>query len=342
MRFCIDISWMCSILANMRQTDTKEAYINQITEICGVSRSTIFRFMAGEQVRESSRKKITEAMASLDGKNEGAEDSPLKEIAVSINSPDFDIFKGNSEALSGILEQATTLGIPVRLERDLSPEKREGVGVVIVGKHGSVLMDECTLLKSQQVPFVVVNRMIADRNVSYAAVDNVACGRDMADHLISEGYKRIAFWGEQTTMVSRAKLEGYKEALSEHGIPYDPDLVVTDVDAHPLPEAFSSFMALPSKPDAFMTMDDETALKVIRIAVTNGISVPGDLAVSGMNDIDASKNVMPSISSISISFRKLGAYAVDILVDLAKEPDKLSEKVVINHRLMIRDSTKRG
>ncbi len=314
---------------------TKEQYLQKLTEMTGISRATIFRHLSGSGVKESTRIKLNEAMEKL-GMNRSEKSF---EIIVSINSHDFDIFKGNSEALAAILEEASLKGIPVRLMRDASPNGLDGAGVIVLGKHTDELMDEINSLKKTKVPFVVINRIIPDPAVSYVAAENREAAYEMTSHLIEQGAESIAFWGEQRTMVSRDKLEGVKAAIEDAGLSLSSSFFFTDTDKVSLDDAIACILSSPVRPGAFFTMDDETALLVIRAFITRGIRVPGDILVSGMNDLDSSKNVVPSISSVHIDFRKFGVLAVDILDKLHNNSDISSIKAIVKHQLVIRDST---
>ena len=333
--FKFDISFFVSYTVSMKDQMTKEQYIEKLTEMTGISRATIFRHLAGSGVKESTRIRLNEAMEKI-GMNRSEKSF---EIIVSINSHDFDIFKGNSEALAAILEEASQKGIPVRLMRDASPKGEDGVGVIVLGKHTDELMNEVNYLKKAGVPFVVINRMIQDPDVSYVAAENRLAAYDMTQHLIAQGAKRIAFWGEQETMVSRDKLEGVKSAITDAGLPLSDSVFFTDTKKVTLDDAITSVLSSPVRPDAFFTMDDETALLAIRAFITRGVRVPEDILVSGMNDLDSSKNVVPSISSVHIDFRRFGVLAVDILDRLHKGSDISSMKTIVKHKLVIRDST---
>lgn len=314
---------------------SKKEYIEKLTQMTGISRATIFRHLSGSGVKESTRIKLNDAMEKL-GMNRSERSF---EIIVSINSHDFDIFKGNSEALAAVLEEASLKGIPVRLMRDASPKGNEGAGVIVLGKHTDELMNEVSSLKKSRVPFVVINRIIPDPAVSYVAAENRDASYDMTRHLIERGAKSIAFWGEQRTMVSRDKLSGVKAAITDAGLSLSDSYFFTDTENVTLEDAINKILALSKRPDAFFTMDDETALLVIRAFLTRGIKVGTDILVSGMNDLDSSKNVVPSISSVHIDFRKFGALAVDILDKLHNNRDISSIKTIVRHELVIRDST---
>jgi len=329
----------------MDQRQTKEDEIQRIVQLSGISRSTIFRYFAGKRIRFSSQQSIEEALLEIKkensistGRADLSETENTKEVVVSINSSTFDQFQGNSEALSGIIDEAGRQNVRVRLERDMKTD-RLGVGVIILGKHDPEESEECSFLSTEHIPFIVVNRMLEEEHTSYVASNVYACARDVCRHLIDEGCHRIMFWGEQNTRVSRDKFKGYCSALEGAGIPFDRQLVFSD--EIPLPDVFSQISTMEPSPDAFLFMDDETATVALRLAVENGLRVPQDLAISGMNDLGSSKSIIPSLTSVRIPFRKLGMLALDMLLRKISDPDLLAVKITVRHELIIRDSTRR-
>ncbi|MCH3908496.1 MAG: LacI family transcriptional regulator [Sphaerochaeta sp.] len=321
---------------------TKEDDIQEIIRISGVSRSTIFRYLAGKGIRSSSRECIEEAMQMLQGR-EGkqrlapATETETQEIIVSINTTTFDQFQGNSEALAGVMEEAGNRNVHIRLERDMQAD-RFGKGVIVLGKHDPEETQECELLKALHKPFVVINRMIEDPCVSYVASDVNRCAYDVCTHLLSTGKRRILFWGEQETRVSRDKFRGYRKALQDQGIPFDPSLVFDEKT--PLEEVFSRFSQMQSRPDALLCMDDETATVAIRLAVEQGLRIPKEFSISGMNDLGSSKSIIPSLTSVRIPFRKLGTLALRTVLELMNNPFMKAAKITVCHDLVIRDSTR--
>ena len=331
----------------MEQRQTKEEEIQQITEISGVSRSTIFRYLAGKKIRYSSQQGIEQALQQIKQQHASSHTSEdnmqqtasTTEIIVSINTSTFDQFQGNSEALSGIIEESGRQNVRIRLERDMKSDSL-GSGVIILGKHDPEETEECEMLRSSGIPFVVINRMIEEKHTSYVASNVEACGYDVCMHLISQGCKRILFWGEQETRVSRDKFKGYCRALQDSGIAFDQSLVFSNTT--PLAEMFRKISGISPRPDAFMSMDDETATVAIRLAVENNLRIPQDIAISGMNDLGSSKSIIPSLTSVRIPFRKLGTLALQTLLRNISDPDMMAEKITVRHELIVRDSTRRN
>lgn len=316
----------------------KEEEIQKIVSISGVSRSTVFRYLAGKQIRESSRKAIIEAQNTIREQAVEGDHQGSKEIVVSIDPTIFDIFHGNSEVLAGIMDEAGVHNTRISIERDYHNEL-SAAGVILVGKHDPEESDEIRMLKEAGIPFVVVNRMIEDEKVSYVSANVFSCAYDMCQHLFSQGCSRIAFWGELETRVSKDKFNGYKEALTENGC-YDESLVFSD--KVPLERMFDEFLSMKNPPDAFLSMDDETATRALRIAYEKGLHVPDSFFISGMNDLGSSQNIIPSLTSAHIDFRKLGKLALGTLLRLIQDPEVLAIKTTVRHRIIVRDSTRRA
>ena len=86
-------------------------------------------------------------------------------------------------------------------------------------------------------------------------------------------------------------------------------------------------------------MDDNTALRIARLAFEHNLTIPYDLGVSGMNDLDTVRNSTPSLSSVKIDFREIGRESVNSLLKLLDSTSLRAIKLIMNHKLMIRDST---
>ena len=317
--------------------ESKEKYISHICKISGLSRSTVFRYFSNKRIKDSSIAKIKTAIATI--QNTTNNDF---EIIVPIDSTNGDVFKGHKEIIAGIIEQASSLGYSVKFQQEnsINTENIGKFGLILLGNYSINFNADFSVLLENKIPFITINRIDDDLNINYVAVDVYQGSVDMVNHLLDNGYNRIAFWGEQNDFSKKRKLDGLKDTLRKHNIPIDDSLIETNTLEHPLEETFTRMMKSPNRPNAFLTMDDETALKVIKLAFLNDIKVPEELAVAGMNDIEFSEDTIPSISSIHFPFKSLGILAVNALKLLLEENNVSTIKVIVKHWLIERDSTK--
>jgi DNA-binding LacI/PurR family transcriptional regulator len=313
---------------------TKEVLVEQIMTYSGVSRSTIFRYFAKKQIRPASFEAITKALEKLTESGQG--DNRAKTIVISV-SPSIGIFKGNTHALEGILQECSSRSIPIRIDYDRSQDKRN-CGVIILGMKYHELDDEIAYLKAQHVSFVVVNRIIDNPDVSYVAVDNRQAMKDLANHLLDQGYQRIALWGETIPGIAVDKRRGYEEAIKERNLQYNPTLFFDSAQI-PLEQAIDTAMASKNPPDAWMSMDDETAIRMMKHLSSHGYSVGKDIGVCGYNDIGSAAVVTPSLTSTLIPFREMGKVAAQTLWYLMEHPQVHTSKVIVKHEVHLRESS---
>ena len=319
--------------------ESKEKYISHICKISGLSRSTVFRYFSNKKIKDSSVSRIKAAISEIQNTANNS-----FEIIVPIDSTNEDVFVGHKEIISGIIEQASALGYPVKFQQgnSINPENKQNLGLILLGNYSIDFNANFSALLKNGIPFVAINRIDDGLKINYVAVDVYQGSVDMVNHLLDNGYNRIAFWGAQNDFSQKRKLDGLKETLREHNIPIDDSLIETNTTEHPLEETFARMMKLTNRPNAFLAMDDETALKIIKLAFINNIKVPEELAVAGMNDIEFSENTIPSISSIHFPFKSLGILAVNALKLLLEGNNVSTIKIIVKHRLIARDSTKKN
>lgn len=311
--------------------------IDHIVQASGVSRSTVFRYFAGKAVRPGAAKAIERALALL--KTPAGPAEAERDYLVSV-VPTYTKFRGYAEILGGILERVQEIGGSVRIGT-FSAHGPLPQGVILVGKNRADEDLESAQWKARGVPCVLVNRIPEEADRSWVSVDCRQAARLAVTHLLDQGCRRVAVWSDQESRVSQDKLRGYRDALEAAGLPVDPALIL-DPGRLSLEQAFAGAMALSPPPDAWFSPDDEIALRVLSLAAAQGVSVPGNLLVVGMNDIASAPHLVPSLSSVRLPFREMGAASVDALERLARRPQEISVRILLRHELVVRDSSRRS
>ena len=118
-------------------------------------------------------------------------------------------------------------------------------------------------------------------------LDNVGAAREITIHLADQGHRRIGFIaGKSETSNGRDRQEGYRRALAERGIPWDPDLVIEGRFSRDGGRAaMSRYLALRSPPTAIFAANDHMALGAWDVLTENNKKVPRDAALAGFDDI---------------------------------------------------------
>jgi len=190
-----------------------------------------------------------------------------------------------------------------------------------------------------EMPFVMVGRPGDNApDVSFVNVDNATGAFQATSHLLRLGHKRIAaITGPLNTTVGADRLQGYLEALNSRGMPVDASLVV----AGDFTEE-GGFMAmqrlLPANPSAVFVASDTMAYGALRALRQAGLSVPDNVAVIGFDDLPSSAITEPPLTTMRQPIRRLGAQAVEMLIDVLNNGATPSRRTVAATELVIRKS----
>lgn len=192
-------------------------------------------------------------------------------------------------------------------------------------------------------PFVSTERpLMAEDRISYVSIDNVQGGRVATEHLIRLGRRRIgAVTGRLSSPDGLDRLEGYKLALRDANIPFDPDLVVEAVFNRK-----SGYLAtrtlLRRGVDAIFAGNDSSALGVLDALHEAGVRVPEDVAVIGFDDLPTAIQATPPLTTIRQPILQRGARALALLVDLLEGRAQNPRQVLLPTQLVIRESCGSG
>ncbi|MGN9813683.1 LacI family DNA-binding transcriptional regulator, partial [Micromonospora sp. BQ11] len=202
-------------------------------------------------------------------------------------------------------------------------------------------------LAAQQldIPTVLLGERIHDAGVLHVAIDNVAAARAATVHLVASGRRRIAAVGAEviTNNMGPAlrRLHGYRAALAEYGLQPDPELVLTTRDWSRASgyAAVDALLSSGTDVDAMFCFNDVLALGAIRAITDHGLSVPGDIAVVGCDDVEEAAYATPSLTSIAPDKAAIARTAVDrLLAQVAGEP-VTPEEIACGFELVVREST---
>jgi LacI family transcriptional regulator/LacI family repressor for deo operon, udp, cdd, tsx, nupC, and nupG len=193
------------------------------------------------------------------------------------------------------------------------------------------------------VPVVFFNRVCEEMNVSNVTVDDYNGAFRAVEHLIQTGRRRIAHLaGPDTLANSRNRLNGYRDALLQYGLPIAPELVIAyDLNLDKANIYVNHLLNLPNPPDALFAMNDPTALEALNVAKIRGITVPDDLAIVGFSDDPMSALIEPGLTTVAQPVNEIGQQAAHLLLRqvLSNEEGYQAERIVLPTNLIIRGST---
>jgi LacI family transcriptional regulator len=199
-------------------------------------------------------------------------------------------------------------------------------------------------LQKQGTPFVLIDRFFPEFRTNFVGVDDRAVGRIATEHLIAMGCKRIAHIRglEFTTGVGR--FEGYKMALNEHGMKFDPGLVSSYMTADGLDwqQSLDAMRKLLEgrRPDGVFCYNDPIAIAAIDVALEAGLRIPKDIAFVGCDNLHYGASLRAPLSSIDHHSSKIGVRAAKMLLRIFKDKESRKiRRVVLAPSLVVRHSS---
>ncbi|KPV48245.1 LacI family transcriptional regulator, partial [Kouleothrix aurantiaca] len=169
---------------------------------------------------------------------------------------------------------------------------------------------------------------------------NRAGGYTATRYLIELGHRRIGFiTGAMDVGCAVDRLEGYRAALAEFGIPADPALVAAGNFARETGFAGArTLLDLPDPPTAIFASNDEMAFGVIDAARDRGLRIPGDLSIVGFDDIPPAASVYPALTTVRQPLEQMGRVATQMLLRLISDEQIRPERAELPTELIVRES----
>jgi DNA-binding LacI/PurR family transcriptional regulator len=327
-----------------------------IARLAGVSISTVSRAMAGSRlVNEATRERVAELARSLNYTiNVGAQNLRLKQNrTVAVVVPfDPQTRQHLSDAfflslIGSLADALTDRGHEMLLSRvdaerldraALSFEAGRAAGLVLVGQWHH--HDQLNAMAVRGVPFVVWGAQLPAQVYSTVGSDNLHGGMLATTHLLAQGARRIAFFGDAGLPEVGLRHQGWLQALREAGVTPDPKLMrpapfVTDAIEREVEKLYAEGVAF----DAIFAASDLMAMTVISTLRRLGRRVPDDVLVAGYDDIELARHFHPSLTTVRQPIAAGGEALIDQL--LAQMGGAKPQSRLLPTTLQVRESTSR-
>jgi DNA-binding LacI/PurR family transcriptional regulator/anti-anti-sigma regulatory factor len=190
-------------------------------------------------------------------------------------------------------------------------------------------------------PLPIVSVALSLEGFPSVVVDNYQGMRDAVLHLIqAHGYRRIAFIrGPAGHPEAEERYRAYADALAEHDIPPDPDLVAPgDFMRSGGAEAIELLLDQRGLSfEAIAAANDVSAFGALEALRARGIRVPDDMAIVGFDDTEESEYSTPSLTTAQQSYAQMGKQATMMLL-AQLQGDQVPERVIVPSEVIVRRS----
>lgn len=193
-------------------------------------------------------------------------------------------------------------------------------------------------------PLVMLGEHIMDPRFDLVTMKNEEAAAAITAHLLGAGRRRIAVLGagpDEAAGSAGLRLNGYRRALEEAGVQFDPALIVPaewrrDTGAAALADLLDSGVQF----DAVFGLNDVLALGALHELLIRGVRVPADVAVAGFDDIDEARFASPSLTTVSPGMDEIAERSIGLLLDRisGKETADQGVHMEAGYQLKIRES----
>ena len=334
--------------------------IREVAKMANVSTATVSRIINNDtkyKITDATRERVWEAVRALDYSIPAKTPKPVKEPSVQTAPPKIGcILSVTKKKYNDPYFMSIFSGIEKRLQ--------EKGCVISFIKTGAELVDRNALVSAFQEPvsgmimMETLNPEVFDYicarvphvvgiDTMQEGIDNVGYDHYQAAlittrHLISRGHTKIGFVGGSggyDELINSRRYQGYYIAMTAAGLKveekwslnceWDEDLCAAQVDA---------LSKSGDMPTAIVAASDLMAIVAMNSLFKNGLSVPNDVAVVGISNIDMAKYTTPPLTTVHIPTEEIGIVAADMLLSRIEGNDLQPQKILLPISLMVRDS----
>lgn len=198
-------------------------------------------------------------------------------------------------------------------------------------------------LLDKDFPFVAFGRSNLDMKFSFVDVDGESGMRQVVEHLLSLGRRRIAAlaWPE-TSRVGKDRMAGYHLALQAAGIEVNNEWVARGEGSQAFGrQTTQGWLALPSerRPDAVAALNDAMAVGAMQAIRDAGLRVGVDLAVTGFDDLPMTQFLSPPLTTVRLPVAEIGRQVIEILVGILEGKITELRHELVEPQLVVRQSS---
>jgi LacI family transcriptional regulator len=332
--------------------------IKDLANMANTSTATVSRVLSNKPGVAGAKRRVILELAEKVGysPNRIARNLAMKKsyvlgfIAADLRNPSYIDF------IRRVHRQVKALGYQVLIadsERDVAKERdniavmreHRAEGLIIFPVNDWQLrseVDHLLQLKLQKFPFVLVGR-IEGYAFDYVVAEEVESARRMAEHLIEQGRRRLAFVGssnDNRCIVERQ--EGVRLALEAHGLTLQPRHVISLTEDDSWLSNLRALLTAPERPDALVFVNDILTMQAYRLLLDLGLEIPRDVAVCAFGDGLWATSLRPSMTTTSEDGREIARLATETLLRRIEDPGRPATQIMVPQRLNPRESTTRA
>jgi LacI family transcriptional regulator len=332
--------------------------MKDIAKDLGISQATVSKVLRDHpDIGEATRQRVLERVKELDYQPNTLARSLVtgRSYLIGLVAPSLihPFFVEVALALSASIRDRGYSLIVSSSEEDEELEKEEisrllgrRLDALVIASTSSSF-EQFERMDSKGQPYVLIDRDLPGLAANFVGTNDEKAGWLATRHLIDMGCRRIAHIRGHENSTGVGRLEGYRQALRQAGIPYAEELVVrrsyVDVEAtRQGAEAMRQLLQLDQKPDGVFCFNDPLAIGAMSTILEAGLRVPEDIALIGCGNLPNNDWLRVPLSSIDQHSLLIGQRAAELVLNLIESKQTpRSRTIVLEPSLVVRASTRR-
>ena len=330
---------------------TPAARLIDVADAAGVSLRTASRVLNDDhRVAAETRGRVLEAMRSLDFQPDAVArslragtDVSIGFVVESIADPFF------SEVIDSVETAMGRHGRPVLVASTHRDDQREQQVVQrmlhrrVAGLLLAPTSGDHSWLSPDRTPLVLIDRAAPGVRADLVDIDDRQAADDAVTHLVKHGHRRIAYVGDTSSIpTSSARLDGYRSALTRHGLSVEDDLVRPDsASSREAAQAMNDLLDLPKRPDGeapFTAVFSATTRASLGIVPVLHARSRTDVAFIGIGDFAMADALTPGVTVVDHSGAGIGVAAAGRLIERLADPGRPVEHIRLPATIIERGS----
>ncbi|TDE18411.1 LacI family DNA-binding transcriptional regulator [Dyadobacter psychrotolerans] len=360
---CKNCNYFFTLSAPEQLSSTKKSRRHQTTIIdiarsIGVSNSTVSRALHGHvDINPETRQAVLDMAAKLDYQPNQLAYNLVKSktntigmIVPEFHNPFFpNVIIGAHDVLTAegynltIMQSNESYAVEVSNTKAMLANRIDGLLISLTQETNS--FEHLQVFEKRGIPLILFNRVCDDVAAPKVVVNDFEASFMAVEHLILNGYERIAhLGGPLNLLVSRERLRGYRAALEKHGKSIEEDLIIQGMLSQQKARIYGKYLLeLENRPDAVFAVNDSAAIEIMLMAAEKGIRVPEELGVVGFSDNPESAYIGPGLTTIRQPTLEMGKTTAKWILQMldAEEEMNFPQERILKTELVIRGSSLR-
>ena len=303
------------------------ATIKDVARVAGVSMSTVSKYINGGNIRRDKEAAIRKAVEDLDYRvNMCARNlKTQRNRSIGILLPDISapFFGSVVTALDKTLREHGYHSLISCYSANHGMERDNLQYLITTGIDGLIYIPEdlsaeeyYELTSNCNMPMVQMDRWIQGVESDAVLVDNADAVYKATTELVKKGHRRIALMsGPKYVFTAKERQVGYLRALSDHGILFDDELIITGSNSFATGyHGCEKILSLSNRPTAVVTTNYDITIGFVTAVRERGLVIPEDLDIFGFDCVDVCTMMKPPLPVVQQPEYLMGQTAAQYLI----------------------------